>query len=90
MFITAIYECDADQKTIYTVELDAEALVDIAVTRRGLIYVMQNHDGSEVYDSKGNSVEFPYKEEDVLRYVHQQAGRCKSEKTYLRGDEKNE
>lgn len=61
------------QNTIYTVALEPGFAVDVKVnSETGLVYVMQNEDGTTVYDQVFSENTFPdyeYDEEAVVRFV---------------------
>lgn len=53
-----------------TVELEPGYAVDVKFLESGLVYVMQNHDGSTVYSTADRDTTYPdyqYNEADVLR-----------------------
>lgn len=62
-----------EKERIYTVELEKTRYVDIKfIPRSGLIYIMQNEDGSEVYDPENWGATYPdysFDENKVLETV---------------------
>lgn len=66
MKIIEKYEDNCEQ--IYTVELEEDVFVDVKCTGN-LYYVMQCEDGYEVYNSDGNTFDYHFNEEEVLKFV---------------------
>jgi len=68
-----------NQIAVYTVSLEPGFNVDVKVfSDTGLVYVMQNADGSTVYDQDSSECTFPdykYNEEDVIRFVKETINR---------------
>ena len=54
---------------IYTVELEPEVYVDVKRTVNGLCYVMDCGDGYMVFDDNGNTFDYKFDENDVVRFV---------------------
>lgn len=51
---------DPEKERVFTVELEKARYVDIKyIPRTGLVYIMQNEDGSEVYDPENWGVTYP-------------------------------
>lgn len=70
-----------DQIKFYSVSLEPGYIVDVKVfTDTGLVYVMQNHDGSTVYGDGDNELTFPdysYNENAVIKFVKDEHQRRK-------------
>lgn len=64
---------DTQERTLFTVELDDNKYVDVmAVMGNGekpFVYVMQNEDGSTVYDNEETCPDCVYKEKDVVDLI---------------------
>ena len=52
---------------IYTAELSHDRFVDIKLFPNGFAYVMQNHDGTHVYDHNGKCIPQRIDENAILR-----------------------
>lgn len=66
------YEKYPVKKWIYTVEIRENRVLDIKVdTGTGLCYVMQNHDGTTVYDPRTGKTYpgYPYSEKETIDLV---------------------
>lgn len=74
MEIVAITDCEKQpsEKWIFTVEIQDEKGLDIKLdAKTGLCYVMQNHDGSTVYDLRTGKTlpDYPFSEKTAIDLV---------------------
>lgn len=61
-----------EEERIYTAELEKSRYVDVKfISRTGLIYVMQNEDGSEVYNPENGAThpDYGFGKDEVLKMV---------------------
>lgn len=57
-------------RTVYHIELSENTFVDVMCVRNsGLLYVMQNSDGSYVFGPDGTSVEQSFDEAEIMAFV---------------------
>ena len=55
---------------IYRVEVDENKFVDVFHNEHtGLIYVMNNHDGTLVYDNEGKTFDINVDEEEIFKSI---------------------
>ena len=54
---------------IYTVELEPGVYVDVKRTVNGLCYVMDCGDGYMAFDDNGNTFDYKFNTDDVVRFV---------------------
>lgn len=67
---------DSVGEVIYTVEINRGVFID--VKRKGdLYYAMQNEDGSEAYDSNGNTFEYHFGGREIVEFVRKELNKGK-------------
>ena len=67
----SVFEIDSEEnKSIHTIKVANDRFVDVMWNKiTGLMYVMQNDDGSVMFDNQGNTIEGNIDEDSVIAFL---------------------